>query len=558
MRPVDPRLLRASRAARLHLALAVLLGVVSAALIVVQAVLLARVVAGAFMEGASPAQLSGELWALAAVSVGRALVAAGFESAGRIGAQRALSELRGRVVEHLMRAHPGGLPGRRSGEVIAAAVQGVDALEAYFARYLPQLVLGTVVPPAIVAYLLGVDLPAALVLAFTLPLIPLFMVLVGRRAQEATDARWRTLGLLSGHFLDVVRGLDTLRAHNRGGVQAQTIGTVSERLRAETMGALRVAFLSALVLELLAMFGVALVAATVGVQLVGGHIGLEAGLAVLILAPELYAPLRAVGAQFHASADGLSAAQELFELLEAEPAVAGPTRPRLAPNPAYGPVRVEGVGFAHLGRGEWVLDGADLELAPGELVALTGASGAGKSTLAALLLRFAAPDAGRITCCGIDLAQVDQRAWRERVAWVPQRPRLFAGTLADNVRLGAPGASDAQVRAALRAAAGIDVAAIGLDTPLGEGGWVLSAGQVQRVGVARALLRDAPLLILDEPTANLDAESAAMVTRSIAAQARTTLVITHRPELAERADRTLDLAGGKLREAGRPVQRAVA
>ena len=395
MRALDPRLLRASRAARAHLALTVALGAAAAALIVAQAVLLARVVSAAFLDGASLASLQDEIFALLAVSAGRAVVAAGFEASGRLGADRAMANLRGRLVDHLVRRHPGGLRDRHTGDLVADAVQGVDALEALFARYLPQLVLGAVLPPAIVVYLLGLSWPAALALAVTLPLLVAFMVLLGRRAREHTERRWRVLGLLSGHFLDVVRGIDTLRAHNRAEAQGDTIAAVSERFRVETMRTLRVAFLSALVLELAAMLGVALVAATIGVQLTSGALALEAGLTVLILAPECYAPLRALGAQFHASADGTAAAQRIFDVLDRAAAVSAPAAPEPAPDPAAFPVCLEHAGFAYPGRPEPVLRDVDLRLAPGEVVALVGANGSGKSTLGGLLLRLADPVAGR-------------------------------------------------------------------------------------------------------------------------------------------------------------------
>ena len=429
-------------------------------------------------------------------------------------------------------------------------MQGVDSLEAYFARYLPQLVLAAVAPPAIVVYLAFRDPLAAGVLAVTVPLIPLFMVLIGRSAQDRTRARWRTLGLLSGHFLDVVRGLETLRAHDRAHAQVDTIAAVSDRFRADTMGTLRLAFMSALVLELLAMMGTALAAATVGVQLVGGSLGLTAGLTVLLLAPELYAPLRQLGAQFHASADGLAAAEQIVACLDAPPAVAAVARPRAAPDPRDAPVRLEAVSFAYPGRAGVVLDGVSLELAPGERVALVGPNGAGKSTLAALILRLADPTAGRITCAGTDLRAVDPRAWRERVAWIPQRPTLFRASVADNIRLGDAAATEERVLAAARAAQVLEFAAglpQGLATRIGDGGRPLSAGQAQRIALARAFLRAAPLLILDEPTAHLDPAAAAAVGDAVErlAAGRTTLLIAHDLRLALAADRVIRLAGGR-------------
>ncbi len=487
------------------------------------------------------------------MSLGRGLVAFGFEAAGRVGAARVMGELRGRLVRHLLVARPGGLAGERRGELAAAAVQGVDALESYFARYLPQAVLAVLVPAAILAWVVPIDWPAAAILLVTVPLIPIFMVLIGRLAERSTRARWESLARLSAHLLDVVEGLATLRAFGRAERQAETIADASDAYRRETMATLRVAFLSSLVLELLAMLGVALVAATIGVQLIDGAIGLEAGLTVLILAPELYLPLRNLGAQFHASADGLAAAERIFAVLDEPATVRAPARPVPAPDPADAVVRLEDVSFAHPGRGEAVLDGVALALRPGETVALVGPSGAGKTTLAALLLRLADPERGRVSCGGVDLAAVDPAAWRRRVAWVPQRPTLFAGTVAENVRLAAPGASDAAVEAALRAAEAWDVVAElpdGLATRVGDGGRRLSAGQAQRVALARAFARDAPLVVLDEPTANLDPGTAEVVETAIArlARGRTALWIAHRPALAARADRVVTLEHGRLRE----------
>jgi len=563
---VDRRLLKASRAARAHLTWAVGLGCGTAVTIVAQAALLAAVVERALLGGASLHDVRAELLALVAVVVARAVLSAGFEISGRLGAARAMSELRRRLVDHLLRVRPGGPRNARTGELAAAAVQGIDALESYFARYLPQLVLAALAPPAIVVYLAFHDPPAAAVLAVTLPLIPLFMVLIGRSAQDRTRARWRSLALLSGHFLDVVRGLDTLRAHDRAHAQVATIAAVGDRFRTDTMGTLRVAFLSALVLELVAMMGTALVAATVGVQLVSGSLDLTAGLTVLLLAPELYAPLRQLGAQFHASADGLAAAERIFEILEAPPALTAGRCRRGAPDPGRAPVCLEAVSFAYPERAGLVLDDVDLELRPGEHVALVGPSGLGKSTVAALLVRLADPTAGRVSCGGVDLRDVDAAEWRRRIAWVPQRPTIFAGSVADNIRLGVPDAAIAHVRAAARAANALDfVAALpdGLETAIGEGGMPLSAGEAQRIALARAFLRDAPLLVLDEPTAHLDppaAEAVADAVQRLSAGC-TSLLIAHHAALAMRADRVVTIEGGCLGATGRatpPGAQAVA
>jgi ATP-binding cassette, subfamily C, bacterial CydD len=472
-----------------------------------------------------------------------------FEVAGRRAASTVLSELRLALVERRLRFQPAALDGVDGGEIVAASVQGVEGLEAYFGRYLPQLVLACIVPVFVLVFVAAIDAASALVMLLTLPLVPVFMWLIGRYTEERTRERWQALQLLSTHFLDVVRGLPTLRAFNRGRAQAATIADVSERYRRATMGTLRVSFLSSSVLELAATLGVALVAVTVGVRLVGGGLGLQAGLTVLVLAPELYQPLRRLGAEFHSSAEGAAVAERMFALLDATPDVGG-RGGRIAPTPAEAPVLFQSVAFAYPARHGLVLDGLELELGPSETVALVGTSGAGKSTVAGLLLRLLEPTEGRISVGGIDLAETEVQVWRRGLAWVPQRPALLRGTIADNIRLGDSSASDERVRQAA-ALAGADtfvrVLPRGYETLVGDGGRALSAGERRRIALARAFLRDARLVILDEPTADLDPESAELVTDAIAQlrAGRTVLLIAHRRELTECADRVVVLEGGK-------------
>ena len=557
MRALDPRLLRRTSSARPLLALDSALGIGAALAILLAASLLARIVARAF-DGTRLSAMGLDFALLVAAFVARGACIWGMEVAGRRAAWNVLSELRLGVLRRRLRTQPAALDGTESGEIAAVSVQGIEALEGYFARYLPQVVLASVVPALVIAWVTFVDLEAALIMLFTLPLVPVFMWLIGRYTGERTRERWHALKQLSAHFLDVVRGLPTLRAFGRADAQTATIGAVGERYRETTMATLRVSFLSGSVLELAATLGVALVAVATGLRLVAGSLGLEAGLTVLILAPELYLPFRRLGAEYHASADGLAVAERMFGLLDA-PASIPSGGPRPAPSPALAAVRFEGVSFAYPSRDGLVLDRLDLELAPNQTVALVGESGAGKSTVAALLLALLAPTGGRITAGGIDLSSCRLEAWRALTAWVPQHPTLFRGTVAENLRLAGPVAGDKEVReASVRAGADEFIRALpsGYDTVVGDGGRALSPGERRRIGLARAFLRDAPLVILDEPTADLDPANVAVVSAAVEQlqSRRTVLLIAHRPELVRHADRVVELIDGAV--APEPVARA--
>ncbi len=548
MRALDPRLARRAEPVRVLLGVDVALGVATALLVLVQATLLARIVARAF-EGAPLGAVTTDLALLGLAFAVRGAIAWAFEAAGGRAAATVLSEFRLELVERRLKAQPAALDGVEAGEIAAAAVQGVDGLRAYFGRYLPQVVLSCAVPLAVLGWVAAIDRTSALVMLATLPLVPVFMWLIGRYTEERTREHWVALRLLSTHFLDVVRGLPTLRLLNRSGAERENIELVSEQHRRATMGTLRVGFLSGTVLELAATLGVALVAVTVGVRLVGGGLGLQAGLTVLVLAPELYLPLRQLGSHFHASADGLAVAERILDLLEA-PAEIGAKGTLPPHSPANEIVRFEQVSFAYPARDGLVLDALDLELRPGETLALVGETGAGKSTVASLLLGLAEPTAGRVTVGGVDLASFDLGAWRKQLAWVPQRPTIFHGTVSDNIRLARAAASEEEVRAAARLA-GADgfVRALpdGYDTLLGEAGRPMSAGERRRIALARALLRPAALVVLDEPTADLDRESALLVAEAVdqLRGGRTVLLMAHTPQLAARADRVVVLDRGR-------------
>ncbi|MEV0576910.1 thiol reductant ABC exporter subunit CydD [Streptomyces sp. NPDC050392] len=545
MKPIDPRLLRHARATRLFLVALVVLGLAGAALVIAQAMLVAEVVVGGFEDGLTGAGLRTPLLLLAAVALGRALVSWLTELAAYRAGAAVKSELRGRLLARAAELGPDWLSGQRTGSLVALATRGIDALDDYFARYLPQLGLAVVVPVAVLARVVTEDWISAAIIVVTLPLIPLFMILIGWATQSRMDRQWRLLSRLSGHFLDVVAGLPTLKVFGRAKAQAESIRTITSQYRQATLRTLRIAFLSSFALELLATLSVALVAVTIGMRLVHGELDLYTGLVVLILAPEAYLPIRQVGAQYHAAAEGLSAAEEIFAVLETEPRTGGTQEV-----PGSLRLELEGVTVRHPGRTEPSLAAASLVVEEGETVALVGPSGVGKSTLLNVVLGFVAPDEGRVRVGGAELAALSPGLWRERIAWVPQRPHLFAGTIAENVRLARPEADDSAVTAALRDAGAYDFVAElpdGARTLLGEDGAGLSAGQRQRLALARAFLADRPVLLLDEPTASLDGETEAGIVEAVRrlAVGRTVLLVVHRPALLSVADRvvTLELAG---------------
>ncbi|MEU3507552.1 thiol reductant ABC exporter subunit CydD [Streptomyces longwoodensis] len=544
MKPIDPRLLRYARATRFFLAAVVGLGALGAGLVIAQAMLVAEVVVGAFQQGESASALRTPLVLLVAVAGGRALVSWLTELAAHRAGAAVKSELRGRLLERAGALGPGWLSGQRTGSLVSLATRGIDALDDYFSRYLPQLGLAGVVPVAVLARIVTEDWVSAAIIVGTLPLIPVFMMLIGWATQSRMDRQWRLLSRLSGHFLDVVAGLPTLKVFGRAKAQAESIRRITGEYRQATLRTLRIAFLSSFALELLATLSVALVAVTIGMRLVHGEMDLYTGLVILVLAPEAYLPLRQVGAQYHAAAEGLAAAEEVFAVLET------PLPPSGRAAVPTGALSFEHVDVRHPGRCTDAVTDVSLTVEPGETVALVGPSGSGKSTLLDVLLGFVRPTGGRVCVGGTDLADLDLAQWHARVAWVPQRPHLYAGTIAENVRLARPDADDTAVRRALADAGAlefVDALPDGPATVLGEDGAGLSAGQRQRLALARVFLADRPVLLLDEPTAALDGGTEAEVVTAVRrlAAGRTVLLVVHRPALLEVADRVVRLTGNE-------------
>lgn len=552
MGPPRKELLDAVPGLRAQLLKAVVLAVGESLGTIAQGVLLAHAIAIGVLGLDDP--LAPTLLGLVAAVLARMGFAAWSETSGRSAGRRAVAELRERAVATALRRASESAGERRPGELAASWVHGADAVATYVGRYLPASVVAGVAPLLVFVAVLWFDPLSAGLLAVAAPIVVVFLILVGFRAQDAAELRHASLTLLGGHLLDVLRGLPVLRAYRREGVQAEQVRAAGEHYRAGTMATLREAFLSGLVLEFMAMLGTALVAVACGIRLAGGHMGFGDAIAALVLAPEVFLPLRRLGAEFHASADAEPLLKELAAMAGPGddedphlPSAAPAAAPRgvAAPDPATSDLRLEGVVVRHPDRREPALDGLTATLPAGRTTLLLGPSGSGKTTVLRLLLALRTADAGTVTCGGVDLAGVDRAAWHAGIAWIPQHPVLLPASLRENVVFGRPADDDAVRDALSRVGLGPLVASLpdGLDTPLGDADLPLSAGERRRLGVARALLRDPRLVLVDEPTANLDRVTAEGVTDALAAllAGRTAVVATH-DELPRRlADHVLDV-----------------
>jgi thiol reductant ABC exporter CydD subunit len=549
--PIDRDLLRALPVLRRSVPASVVLGLVSTATVVVQAVALADLLASAMPDAHRVDRAAALAWLGGAIVV-RALAVLGGEAVARVGAASAKAQLRRNLLPSALGLAAAG-PGTSPGDVATIAGRGLDALDVYLGRCLPDLVLAAVAPVATVVAVGILDWPSAVILTVAIALFPVFGSLVGRASATLAAARWRQVELLARQVADVFGGLPVLRAFGHGAAQRERIRQVGDALRDASMATLRVAFLSALVLDTLASVSVALVAVPLGLRLLDGSVRLTAALAVLIIAPEVLLPLRRASAEFHESAEGLAswaAARTLLPRARSSPGGTAATRVS-PPDPRRAPVSLRSVRVDLPGRDRPVLDGASLTITPGETVVLTGPNGAGKSTVISLLLGFTAPGDGTVTVGDVGLGDVDLARWRRHIAYLPEHPTLLAGSLADNLRLADPTAGDAELLDALARAGAPELAddlPRGLDTPIGDGGRPVSAGERQRIALARVLLRPASLYLLDEPTVHLDASAEATVLSSLRAvlAGKSALVVTHRPAPTAIADTVLRLDHGRF------------
>jgi ATP-binding cassette subfamily C protein CydD len=550
---LDAWLRRQASRVRLPLAAAIGVGAVNGLLIIVQAWLLARIIAAVALNGQGLDTVWPWLWGLLGVFAARAVATVLSQVTAFAAAARIKLAIRARLYAHIDALGPSWTRDQRTGDIAHVLVDGVEALEPYYAGYLPQIALAAFVPLAILVFVFPMDWVSGLILLITAPLIPLFMIVIGKGAEALNQRQWRRLARMSAHFFDAIEGLTTLKLFNASQREAAVAAQIADAYRTSTMAVLRVAFLSSLVLEFLASISIAMVAVYIGFRLFYGEMHFLPGLFVLLLAPEFYRPLRDMGTQYHARMEAIGASERIVALLNTPaPETRGAPTDRRVSRPRT--VAFANVGFAYEA-GTPVLTDIDFTIERGQRVALVGPSGAGKTTISQLLLGFIQPSCGRVCSNGIDLRALPDPAWLAHVAWLPQRPTLFYGSIGDNIRLGRPDASPAAVRRAAElanAAAFIERLPQGYDTPVGDRGQGLSGGEIQRIALARAFVKDAGVVVLDEASASVDPETEALISQAIEtlAQDRIMLVIAHRLTTVRRADHILVLDGGRIVEQG--------
>jgi ATP-binding cassette subfamily C protein CydD len=553
---IDRRILRLDTRARRWIMLAVALMALAAVALIAQALLLSRTISGVFRSGESLGAVMPLLVLLLLLIGVRAALQWGGEVIAQRGASRIKREMRLRLLRKLgQRALP--MSDERSGELAHTAVEGVEALDEYVTQYQTARLLAALVPALVFLVVLWLDPLSGLILIVAGPLLVLLLAVIGSRTKELSERRFEELRWMSAHFLDMLQGLTTLKLFGRSKEQTETIAEISERFGRTTMQVLRTAFQTSLALEWAAVAATALVAVQVSLRLMDGLAAFDRALAVLLLTPEFFLPLRQLALQYHAGTTGKAVAQRIFALLDTpEPdvpaVIVGKPMTQIPPGCD---LRFEDVHLAYDGGTRPALRGLTMMIPHGQTVALVGATGAGKTSVARLLLRFVEPSAGAILVDETPLAEFDPDAWRARIGWVSQQPRLFYGTVADNLRLARPGASQNELEEAARMANALDfIQALpqGFETPVHEGGTRLSGGQRQRIAIARAFLKDAPLLILDEAMAHLGAESEAMIREATQRllRGRSTLIIAHRLEMAYGADQIVVLDHGQVVESG--------
>ena len=547
-----------ARTERISLIATVLFGIILGGFIVSQAWLLSSIIANVFLSQKTLVEIQKDLIIFLLLILGRGLAVYGRErSSGGLSID-IRSNLRRSLFNRLHKISPKEISAERTGEITTTLTQGIDHLDAYFRIYLPQVFITAILPIFVLWVVFPIDWISGLVFVLTAPLIPVFMILIGRQADKETLKQWKLLGRLGGHFHEVLQGLKTLKIFGLSKAQSKVIRSVSDQYASATLNVLRIAFLSGFVLEILATISTAVIAVQIGLRLLYGQIEFAESLFILILAPDFYFPFRQLGAAYHSGMDGIHSAERIFEIISLPtfPQSVSQTRYAHHEGLSFGPIEFKDVHFAYKNQQLETLSGVNFILAPNSTTALVGPTGAGKSTILSLLLQFICPSAGEITVSGIDLRAVENRWWWDQITWVPQFPYLFNDTVEGNLRISKPAASRQEMIQALQKANLLDFINSlpdGLETKIGEKGTKFSGGQAQRLAIARAYLKDAPFLIFDEPTKNLDVETEEQIRKSLddLKVRKTMLIVAHRLSSVRFSDQIIVLDQGKVSQIGR-------
>ena len=542
MKPLDLRLLRYARSSRVYLFLTVVVAITSAVFAITQAYLLTKIIVAIFQKHENFAGIKSSLIALIAVFVARIILSYFTEWLGAIASSRMRNELRLQLLNKALTSGAGTVNEMGSTQLSVLATRGINNLDGYFAKFIPQLFIASIVPVIVGATIASEDLQSGIIVLLTIPLIPIFGIMIGRYTAAATMKRWKSLEILSGYFADLLKGMRTLKVYGRAHLQTEKLKAVGAEYQEETMRVLKISFLSSLALELIATLSVALLAVSIGLRLVSGSLSLSVGLFILIISPEVYWPIRQVAGYFHAAADGIAAFNQIYAILDMNEVVGSVEISDISAI-SWSSITIEYPDRTsiHIPAGQ---------IKSGEFQALIGASGSGKSTLVKILLGFLVPTSGEISVSTsqgtFPLEDINPISLRALISWLPQEPHFAIGTISQTLRQVSPAASDRDL-AQLLNDVGLELGDLnrGLATELGKLQQGLSVGQLRKIGLARAIAKKAPVLILDEPSASIDDASEEIISQLVQREAslgRIVLVISHRPVLADAAHTTIDMA----------------